>query len=292
MKKMKYGSFTFPHNPRESSYSYDRSYAIHKYPEYKDVDIEDFGPNVITITCSGEFFGKNAYKTWGKLRTEFRKKNVQKFTHPIHSSIKYGLITKLNGGVEPRKDYISYSFDIVVGDEIDEDPIELSKGISGPSGSGSGTYGGSSHSSSSSNKRKKTSNSDDDEDDNDPLSKFDVGDAVYITGKMYVSSSGPNYITTFTKHKTTITKIDKDADHPIHIGGAKVGWVDISSVTMYRSSSKSSDGGTITYTVKSGETLSQICARYGISDWKSVAEYNGIKDARKIRVGQKIKIKK
>lgn len=43
------------------------------------------------------------------------------------------------------------------------------------------------------------------------------------------------------------------------------------------------------YTVKAGDTLSEIAQKYGV-DWKKLAEYNGIKNASLITVGQKIKI--
>lgn len=43
------------------------------------------------------------------------------------------------------------------------------------------------------------------------------------------------------------------------------------------------------YTVKAGDTLSEIAQKYGVG-WKELAEYNGIKNAGLITVGQKIKI--
>ena len=45
----------------------------------------------------------------------------------------------------------------------------------------------------------------------------------------------------------------------------------------------------ITYTVKSGDTLSSIAKRYNTT-YQKIATYNNIKDANKIYVGQKIKI--
>lgn len=43
------------------------------------------------------------------------------------------------------------------------------------------------------------------------------------------------------------------------------------------------------YTVKKGDTLSQIAAKYGTT-YQAIAAYNGIKNPNVIRVGQKIKI--
>lgn len=47
---------------------------------------------------------------------------------------------------------------------------------------------------------------------------------------------------------------------------------------------------TVTYTVKAGDTLSGICAKYGL-DWRKVAKENKLADPDLILVGQKIKLK-
>lgn len=47
--------------------------------------------------------------------------------------------------------------------------------------------------------------------------------------------------------------------------------------------------GATVYTVKKGDTLSQIAAKYGTT-YQAIAAYNGIKNPNAIRVGQKIKI--
>lgn len=47
---------------------------------------------------------------------------------------------------------------------------------------------------------------------------------------------------------------------------------------------------TVTYTVKAGDTLSGICAKYGL-DWRKVAKDNKLEDPDLILVGQKIKLK-
>lgn len=48
-------------------------------------------------------------------------------------------------------------------------------------------------------------------------------------------------------------------------------------------------GGETVYTVKKGDTLSAIAAKYGTT-YQAIAAYNGIKNPNAIRVGQKIKI--
>lgn len=47
--------------------------------------------------------------------------------------------------------------------------------------------------------------------------------------------------------------------------------------------------GVTVYTVKKGDTLSQIAAKYGTT-YQAIAAYNGIKNPNVIRVGQKIRI--
>lgn len=44
------------------------------------------------------------------------------------------------------------------------------------------------------------------------------------------------------------------------------------------------------YTVKKGDTLSEIAARYGV-DWHDVAKLNNLKNANMLHIGQKIRIK-
>lgn len=55
------------------------------------------------------------------------------------------------------------------------------------------------------------------------------------------------------------------------------------------SGSASTGGGDTVYTVKSGDTLSGIAAKYGTT-YQTLASYNGISNPNKISVGQKIKI--
>lgn len=55
------------------------------------------------------------------------------------------------------------------------------------------------------------------------------------------------------------------------------------------SGSASTGGGDTVYTVKVGDTLSGIAAKYGVT-YQTLASYNGISNPNKISVGQKIKI--
>lgn len=113
-----YKDFTFPHNPRTSGCKCDRSYIKHKYPELAGSELEDFGPNAIVITGSGEFFGDDAYGTWNRLYDQFASNGVGNVSHPIYKHITRGLMTSLSSTLESIENYISYEFEIVADTDI------------------------------------------------------------------------------------------------------------------------------------------------------------------------------
>ena len=131
-----YKDFKFPYNPATSSYKIDRSYIKHKYPELAGTELEDFGPNACVITGDGEFSGDDAYILWRKLLKEFKTNDVGSVSHPIFTDITRGLMVSLQASLEPRPDYIKYSFEIIA----DTDPSInecLGKYVSVVSGDGS-----------------------------------------------------------------------------------------------------------------------------------------------------------
>lgn len=267
--KMKYKDFKFPNNPQASSFECDRSYVRHKYPEFAGNELEDFGPNAIVITGSGEFFGDNAYVYWDNLLTTFNKSGVGKLYHPIYKTVTRGLMVKLKSELEPRENYIKYSFEIVA----DTDPtiksndgavVEIS-----------------------------TISSD--------ISNIAVGNIVNFTGtKHYYTSFADAKEYNCKPGKAKITKINKSGAHPYHLihtngGGSTVyGWVNTLDIDGMVITSKDTSNK-ITHTVVSGECLSKICAYYSKKynttiSWKDIANYNKIKNPDSISIGQKITI--
>lgn len=113
LKKIKYKDFVFPNNPETTGMKCDRSYVKHKYPELAGNELEDFGADAIVISGSGCFFGDDAYDTYHELYDAFRSKGVGSVRHPIFTEITRGLMVKLEAQLEPRSDYITYSFEII-----------------------------------------------------------------------------------------------------------------------------------------------------------------------------------
>lgn len=265
LNSMRYKSFVWEYNPETCTYSCQRSYVAHKYPELAGVELEDMDINEIVITGKGEFFGENAYKNWMRLVAEFKTFGEGEFYHPIFTDVTRGLMTKLQAEMEPRDDYVVYSFEIVCG--IDVNSISTPSVI--PATSSGGSSGGSN-------------------------SQIKVGDVVILTGYAYYDSYGSNPHSAYKNGvKYTVTYTNYKGSHPIHCGS--LGWCRLSDVKL-ASSGSSSPSSTNTgstsdtvYTVKSGDTLSGICAKYN-ADWKQVASYNNIKNPHLIYAGQKIKI--
>ena len=110
---IRYKSFTFPHNPETSTIKCSRSYVKHKYPELAGNELEDFGPNAVVITGNGEFFGSNAYAQWKNLYSVFQLNGVGAFFHPVCTQVTRGLMTELQADLEPRPNYVKYSFEVI-----------------------------------------------------------------------------------------------------------------------------------------------------------------------------------
>lgn len=260
LNSMRYKNFTWDYNPATCTYSCERTYVAHKYPELAGVELEDMDVNEIVVTGKGEFFGANAYSNWLRLNAVFKTFGPGPFYHPIFTDATQGLMTKLQADMEPRDNYVAYSFEIVCG--ITVNSISTPSAIP-QSGGTAGSTGGS--------------------------SQIKVGDVVILTGYAYYDSYGKTPRSAYKNGvKYTVTYTNYKGTHPIHCGS--LGWASLSSVKLAGSTgSSTSSTNDVVYTVKSGDTLSGICSRYG-ADWKKVAEYNGLKNPHLINVNQKIKI--
>ena len=260
LNSMRYKDFTWEYNPATCTYSCQRTYVAHKYPELSGVELEDMDINEVVITGKGEFFGPNAYTNWMKLNAVYRTFGPGSFSHPVFVDVTQGLMTKLQAEMEPRDDYVAYSFEIVCGVTINS--------ISTPSVTPSGNTG----------------------DGAGGSSQIKVGDVVILTGYAYYDSYGKTPRSAYKNGvKYTVTYTNYKGTHPIHCGS--LGWARLSDVKLASTSGSNQSGTTndVVYTVKSGDTLSGICSRYG-ANWKKVAEYNKLKNPHLIYPNQKIKI--
>lgn len=258
LSSMRYKNFTWDFNPASCTYSCQRSYVAHKYPELSGVELEDMDTNEIVITGKGEFFGPNAYSNWLRLNAEFKTFGPGSFYHPIFTDVTQGLMTKLQAEMEPRDDYIVYSFEIVSDmtiPDINTPSVIPEQSPVNP----------------------------------DPDTRtIKVGDIVILTGYAYYTSYGATPRSAYINGvRYTVTYTNYNGTHPIHCGST--GWCRLEDVVLVTAVSTGGTGGTggTTYIVRAGESLSQICSYYG-ADWRQVAAYNGIKDPNKIAVGQKI----
>lgn len=259
---MRYKTFVWPNNPETTEFQCDRAYVKHKYPEISGIDIEDMGVDIITIDGNGAFVGPNAYKQWLSLWSVYCTNGPGAFYHPIFTNVNTGLMVKLTGKAEPYMQYISYSFEIVAytPPKVNMAPIY--------------------HTSSSSSSKSSSSSS-----------TINVGDTVVCgSAYAYYTSAGASpHTANMRGRRLTVTHTAYGNAYPIHVG--YYGWMRIADVSKVGGSSSSSprSSSTIVYTVKSGDCLSRICARYGVN-WRTVASYNHLKNPNLIYPGQKITI--
>lgn len=205
---MSYKSYTFPFNPATCEYSLDRSYAKHRYPELDGVELEDMDSYDISITGDGEFFGSDAYDNWVELNNIFMDHGPGEFYHPIFRNVSDALMVNLKAKLEPRENYVAYSFEFIAHtprpESLSPDPL--------PSGSGSSTSGGG------------TSNA-----------KPKVGDIVICNGRGYYTSYGqpPTTKEVHDKRMTvTYTNYKSGATRQVHVGS--YGWFALSDVKVVK----------------------------------------------------------
>ena len=106
---MRYKEFTWPHNPKSYSISYERQTAVHKVP-MGIYTMEDMGRTCRVMRGEGEFFGPDAYKTFKQLAAVFYKNGPGVLFHPVWMAT-MAYMTKLVLTQEPREDYVAYAFE-------------------------------------------------------------------------------------------------------------------------------------------------------------------------------------
>lgn len=123
----------------------------------------------------------------------------------------------------------------------------------------------------------------------EPTYKHKVGEHV-VFSTCYASSTDPNskaiQASKMAKNHGVITKIQAGAKNPYLLDNGLC-WVNDGDIRGFYGG-ESSD--TKYYTVRYGDTLSGIAAKYGTT-YQKLASMNGIKDPNKIYEGQKIRVK-
>ena len=118
-----------------------------------------------------------------------------------------------------------------------------------------------------------------------PSTKYKEGDKV-VFSTCYASSTDPIAkaipASKMARNYGEITRISPGAHNPYLLDGGLC-WVNDGDIRGFYSASEY-------YTVKSGDTLSGIAAKYG-TNYKHLALINGIANPNKIYVGQKIKVR-
>lgn len=118
-----------------------------------------------------------------------------------------------------------------------------------------------------------------------PSTKYKEGDKV-VFSTCYASSTDPIAkaipASKMARNYGEITRIIPGAHNPYLLDGGLC-WVNDGDIRGFYSASEY-------YTVKSGDTLSGIAAKYG-TNYKHLALINGIANPNKIYVGQKIKVR-
>lgn len=119
-----------------------------------------------------------------------------------------------------------------------------------------------------------------------------VGEVVTVSS-YYASSTDPiEKAIIKTQTNLTIGKVlDTDVHNPYRLdrNGTAIGWCNDGDIRSVGAVPQATQPQTTTYTVKSGDTLSGIAKKYGTTVAK-LQNLNGIKDANKIYVGQKIRL--
>lgn len=270
LSPMRYKTFTWPNNPRECKYSASKSYAKHKYPELAGVEIEDMDGDAVIITGDGEFFGPNAYTNWKNLLAIFNEHGVGEFFHPLYTDIQKALMTKLEMTVEPRQDYVAYTFEFTADSVIPWVHTTISNG-----GGNTSTV------------PPITGNTDKSVETG--TGTIVVGDTVICNGYAYYTSYGANpHSAKMTNKMMTVTHVNWKGTHPIHVGS--IGWMRLEDVTKGATvASQDNKTNTTSYTVKAGDTLSGIGKRFGVN-WRDIASLNKIKNPNLIFPGQVFQI--
>lgn len=106
---MRYKNYTWPHNPRVYTITYERQIALQKVPQGRYV-LQNLGLSRRVMRGEGEFVGEGAYDEFKKLATLFYQESPGLLVHPVWQMAQAWFVG-LSLEQEPRADYVRYTFE-------------------------------------------------------------------------------------------------------------------------------------------------------------------------------------
>lgn len=105
---MQFRDFVWPNNPHTYSIQYRRLTAALKYPS-GTYCLQDLGRTYRIMEGEGEFFGADAYQTFGQLANTFYAEKSGILRHPVWQDAE-ALLVQLELTQKPLADYVAYRF--------------------------------------------------------------------------------------------------------------------------------------------------------------------------------------
>lgn len=109
LEAMRYRDFVWPHNPKVYTIDYTRRMSEVGVP-YGRYVLQDMGFARRILRGQGEFVGEGAYENFKRLASVFYRTGPGILVHPVWQSVS-AYFTALSLRQEPRRDYVSYSFE-------------------------------------------------------------------------------------------------------------------------------------------------------------------------------------
>jgi LysM repeat protein len=210
-------------------------------------------PNGAVISGVGEFFGPSAYGDWKSLLMVFKEHGVGEFYHPIFSDVTQAIFRKLDATMEPRENYVAYSFEFWQHIPVVQPVYEEVGGISQ---SGTSVSVGSS----------------------DSNIVIDIQNALIADGESLPVYGVDGSFGAETESAVRQYQIKYGLAVDGIVGPETLSHMGINYSGVVSNASGTSSTAT-TYTVQPGDTIESIATRYATS-WHKVAEYNMLKDPR------------
>ena len=136
---MRYKDYVWPHNPRVYAIEYERAMGAWKVP-FGRYQLQDLGPAHRVMRGEGEFVGEGAYEEFKRLATVFYADGPGLLVHPVWQTAN-AYFVELSLQMEPRADYVRYSFAFWEGYDGHNTGIQVTQPSAGGGAGGDGGTG-------------------------------------------------------------------------------------------------------------------------------------------------------